>query len=223
MPNNGLSEYEQKRLANIARNQQELARLNLEAEKNALRSSVARPQHRKPQTPRRIKSLAELQPSRSSGRTKGVVKVYNEDALFNNMDGSWERKRGPRRGGGRRGPRSGGDQAGAYTGDRHLPPQYAGHNSSCHICTQGIASWRGSFNLPLRCSKCPYLWCDRCLGHIYQQSFPEIVPDLSKIDDYVCLCCQGRCACQNPSLKKAANKASWRPAPLTNTSHLLNP
>lgn len=38
---------------------------------------------------------------------------------------------------------------------------------SCHICTQCVASWRGSFSTPLGCATCPMIWCSRCLTNIF--------------------------------------------------------
>ena len=52
-----------------------------------------------------------------------------------------------------------------------LPPLPGGgeHRKSCHICTQGVASWRGDFSRPLGCSTCPLIWCSRCLTNIYSE------------------------------------------------------
>ena len=52
-----------------------------------------------------------------------------------------------------------------------LPPLAGGgeHRKSCHICTQGVASWRGDFSRPLGCSTCPLIWCSRCLTNIYSE------------------------------------------------------
>ena len=33
------------------------------------------------------------------------------------------------------------------------------HNRSCHVCTQGNASWRGGFFQPIGCSYCCLIFC----------------------------------------------------------------
>ena len=77
------------------------------------------------------------------------------------------------------------------------------HNRSCHVCTQGNASWRGGFFQPLGCSKCPMIFCPRCLGNILQKPY-GIEEGKAFVDQYicerqfsyVCVCCENRCACQ---------------------------
>lgn len=79
------------------------------------------------------------------------------------------------------------------------------HNRSCHVCTQGNASWRGGFFQPLGCSQCPMVFCPRCLGNIIER--PYNTPEgKAYVDQYIeqlktsfkCVCCDGKCACQEP-------------------------
>jgi len=105
------------------------------------------------------------------------------------------------------------------------------HNRSCHVCTQGNASWRGGFFQPIGCSRCPMIFCPRCLGHIMADTVhdthqegcsgaygSEQHPGSGKdfIDQfidtqqmsYVCICCQNKCACQHSLFSAVAITSS---------------
>eukprot|EP00967_Tisochrysis_lutea_P131940 scaffold229827_cov30-Tisochrysis_lutea.AAC.1 len=91
-----------------------------------------------------------------------------------------------------------------------VPPTTAGkpqeRNRSCHLCTQGVASWRGAFTAPLGCSKCPRIFCERCLGHINDEALLPLagrsLKDYFDVhwENWTCLMCSGLCACQNETL-----------------------
>lgn len=99
-----------------------------------------------------------------------------------------------------------------------VPPTTAGkpqeRNRSCHLCTQGVASWRGAFTAPLGCSRCPRIFCERCLGHINDEAVLPLagrsVPAFldQRWDDWVCLMCAGKCACQDEALAAKVQIAS---------------
>ena len=79
-----------------------------------------------------------------------------------------------------------------------------GHNRSCHICTQGNASWRGGFFQPLGCSQCVCIFCPRCLGNIMKKPYTEHKEEIDAfIKDnmycHTCIVCNGGCACQDPA------------------------
>jgi len=86
------------------------------------------------------------------------------------------------------------------------------HNRSCHVCTQGNASWRGGFFQPIGCSKCNLIFCPRCLGHIMKRPYSKDSPeDKAFIENFIeqnwdkwtCVCCEGKCACQDVRFEAA--------------------
>jgi len=75
------------------------------------------------------------------------------------------------------------------------------HNRSCHVCTQGNASWRGGFFQPLGCSKCEKIYCPRCIGNIQGKPYAEHKEEIDQFIEehklsYECVCCENKCACQ---------------------------
>ena len=75
-------------------------------------------------------------------------------------------------------------------------------NRSCHICTQGVASWRGAFAAPIGCSSCARIFCERCLGNVRDEAVVPLGGGTvhsffeTHWDSWACLMCQGTCACQ---------------------------
>ena len=75
-------------------------------------------------------------------------------------------------------------------------------NRSCHICTQGVASWRGAFAAPIGCSSCARIFCERCLGNVRDEAVLPLAGGTvhsffeTHWDSWACLMCQGTCACQ---------------------------
>ena len=161
--------YEEQRKRRIEENGRKLSELGLDRASQAI--SAASVKQPRPIAPRSPRKLVAAEPTRISNRSVARVD-YSVDKAFAGMDGEREFKRRRREGGGRGraaagehgrtmgGPASlsiqrnsvalpaAGEQA--YQGERNLPEEYSAHNRSCHVCTQGVCSWRGSFSLPLK-------------------------------------------------------------------------
>jgi hypothetical protein len=176
-----LSAYELQRQRNIAANNVVLQGLGL------LDSIVPRPS-KPPVAARSIKRRLELdrgpkraQPKRDARpqytlaeAQAALVGAEREERGAKKRRKKWRRETG--------GGEAGSDEGGSRGGYLHtqvveaeakwsLPPLAGGgeHRKSCHICTQGVASWRGDFSRPLGCSTCPLIWCSRCLTNIYSE------------------------------------------------------
>jgi len=78
-------------------------------------------------------------------------------------------------------------------------------NKSCHVCTQGLASWKGHFSRPLACITCPRNYCSRCLFHINNVLTLEDAEAFIAAHQgaWSCFHCTGDCACQNPRFHRA--------------------
>ena len=174
-PGTHKTDYESQRKDKIAANKRVMEELGLQQDKQALSSACQKPK-RPPVTPR-ARQMLDLTPKRISKRAASKPKVeYSLDKLFGEIEGEYERKRRRTGGGGGGGRARAANGESAYQGERNLPDSYDRHNRSCHICTQGVCSWRGAFRLPLKCSKCRTIWCDRCLRNIFgEKLFPPTV------------------------------------------------
>ena len=173
-----------------------------------LRNNLFMNSHKPSAAASRCKPRLAAGPRRTSARTKGTgEKLESLESGDDWSDGEEDQEDQERRSSGRRAyvptPRVEWDgnrqpfQLPHWTDEEGtLQP----HRKSCHICTQCPASWRGNFTEPLACSRCPQIFCSRCLFHIngsdtVTESEQFIADNQGK--GWVCFVCCGQCACQN--------------------------
>lgn len=82
-------------------------------------------------------------------------------------------------------------------------------NLSCHVCTQGLASWKGNFSEPLACITCPRTYCSRCLTHIKNKQDVGAAEAFIKEQQgaWSCFHCTETCACQNRAYSRVGRPA----------------
>ena len=87
------------------------------------------------------------------------------------------------------------------------------HLISCHLCTQGPASWNGAFTQPIGCKECDRLYCARCIGNIMRKPYRDHREEVdayiqANLFQYTCLHCRKQCACQAPEFAASRIRSS---------------
>eukprot|EP00967_Tisochrysis_lutea_P153721 scaffold303992_cov30-Tisochrysis_lutea.AAC.2 len=209
-----LSAYERERLRNIDENRKALEALGLAQEPIIPPRQVSHHRQYSHTETRRQHTTAvpaRVQPARTRNAPERLAPIdYGEDIESVERQARTHRKR--------QRWRSDDEEGGEHSFPRteiivqesnwSLPVLASGrtHNSSCHLCTQCVASWRGSFSGPLGCSQCPLIWCSRCLTNMYEECYEDLqngdnmlvhnlIEAANREAAFVCPMCNGTCPC----------------------------
>mmetsp|Transcript_19426 Transcript_19426/g.61896 ORF Transcript_19426/g.61896 Transcript_19426/m.61896 type:complete len:342 (-) Transcript_19426:155-1180(-) len=205
----GLSEYELQREKNIADNKAALAALGLGDDSPRLIGPRVHQLRQTARKPRRESGPPQrVHPSRSRSapdRLSAGLELEDVEAVERSARKKRQRRVFREEGGDAAFPRT---EILVAESRWTLPALPGGgrHNSSCHLCTQGVASWRGAFSGPLGCSQCPLIWCSRCLTNIYEECHDDaatgdnllvhrVIERANEAAAFVCPMCTSTCPC----------------------------